>query len=201
MKKLVFVVMAVFIIASHLNAQNLNSEEIGVGLHFQKTEQLYWENGVGFDYTSDFLLHKHIHLKMSYATSGLGSALMSNALIQDNFVIGADWRFRPQKNLQFFAGLNTGFFYADMENPIFNALPHSSILFSAETGLFYKFKFPLAASLSVGYNLITGDGVSKPGTLFPVFYQLSIFYYITKNQEPRSIHKIAETNYQLTNRQ
>jgi len=92
--------------------------------------------------------------------------------------VGADWRFRVQKPLQIFAGLNTGFFHADMEIPTFNVLPHNSMLFSAETGLFYKFKFPLAASLSAGYNLITGDGVTGPGTLFPVYYQLSVLYYL-----------------------
>ena len=52
------------------------------------------------------------------------------------------------------------------------------MLLSGEAGLYYKFKFPLAACLSVGYNLINGDGVSKPGTLFPVFYQLSVLYMI-----------------------
>ena len=132
------------------------------------------------DYTSDFLLKKHIHLKLSYATSRLGSAMIGNAVRQDNILVGADWRFRSQKSLQILAGLNTGFFHADMESPIFDVLPHNSMLLSAETGLFYKFKFPLAASLSVGYNLITGNGVTVPGTLFPVYYQLSFLYYIGK---------------------
>jgi len=162
----------------HLDAQDSNSDELGVGLRFQKTEQLYWENGVGIDYTSSFLLKKHIHLKMSYFTSGLGSAMFENALLQDNFVVGFDWRFRPQKNLNFFVGLNTGFFNVDLINATFNSLPQNSMLFSAETGFFYKFKFPLATSLSVGYNFINGNGIDRPGTLFPVYYQLSVFYYI-----------------------
>jgi hypothetical protein len=179
MRKLLLFLMLVF---SYENcsvlAQSSQSQDLAVGLRFQKTEQLYWENGVGLDYTSDFLLKKRIHLKMSYATSRLGSAMIGNAVRQDNILVGADWRFRSQKPLQIFAGLNTGFFHADMENSTFDALPHNSMLLSAETGLFYKFKFPLATSLSVGYNLITGDGVTGPGTLFPVFYQLSVLYYI-----------------------
>lgn len=157
------------------NAQLFESYELGAGLRFQKSEQMYWENGVGVDFTSDFLLNKKIHLKMSYATSRLGSALGSNAVKQDNFLVGADWRFRAEKDLQIFAGLNTGFFYADMEELQFSVLPHNSMLLSVETGLFYKFKFPAAASLSAGYNLMT-----TPGTLFPVFYQLSLFYYLNK---------------------
>jgi len=176
----IFIFVAVFMLfIPFANAQKDSCNyELGVGLRFQKTEQLYWENGVGADFTSDFLLHKKIHLKLSYATSRLGSAINSNAVKQDNFLIGADWRFRSDKNFQIFAGLNTGFFHADMETPIFNVLPHNSMLFSLETGLNYKFRFPLEASLSVGYNVINGDGLTIPGTLFPVFYQLSVFYRI-----------------------
>ena len=178
----VFIFLAAFMLfIPFINAQKDSSTyELGVGLRFQKTEQLYWENGVGADFTSDFLLHKKIHLKLSYATSRIGSAFLSNAIRQDNYVIGADWRFRSTKDFQIFAGLNTGFFHADMETTQFNVLPHNSMLFSLETGLFYKFKFPLATSLSVGYNLINGDGLTVPGSLFPVFYQLSVFYYIGK---------------------
>jgi hypothetical protein len=163
-------------------SQNTSSYDLGIGLRFQKTEGLYWENGIGADYTSDFLLHKKIHIKVSYSTSRLGSAFNSNAIRQDNYLIGADWRFRSNKDFQIFAGLNTGFFHADMENPIFNSLPHNSLLFSGEAGFFYKFKIPLATSLSISYNLINGDGINIPGTLFPVFYQLSVFYYINKKQ-------------------
>lgn len=165
-------------ITPFIKAQKNETYELGIGLRFQKTEQLYWENGIGADFTSDFLLNRRIHLKMSYATSRIGSALIGNAIKQDNIVVGADWRFRSQKDFQIFAGLNTGFFHADMETAQFNVLPHNSLLFSLETGLFYKFKFPVASSLTVGYNLINGDGLNTPGTLFPVVYQLSVFYYI-----------------------
>jgi len=176
MKKTLFLILPFFLFTGILNAQNINSYELALGLKFQKTEKLYWENGIGVDYTSDFLIQKQIHLKLSYVTSRLGSALAGNALKQDNYVVGADWRFRSRKDLQIFAGLNTGFFHADMETPQFSELPHNSLLFSLETGIYYTFKFPMAASLSVGYNVIQGDGMSTPGTLFPVFYQLSAFY-------------------------
>jgi len=179
MRKILFAVF-VLLSVSLLKAQTAKPYELAVGLRFQKTEQLYWENGVGADFTSDFLLHKRIHLKLSYATSRIGSAFLTNAIRQDNVVIGADWRFRSDKDFQLFAGLNTGFFHADMELPQFDVLPHNSMLLQLETGLFYKFKFPVATSLSVGYNLINGDGVNVPGTLFPVFYQLSVFYYINR---------------------
>lgn len=158
------------------NSQNI-PQEFGVGIRVQKTEGLYWENGVSADYTADFLLHKHVHLKLSYVTSRLGTALATNAIRQDNYILGADWRFMPDKPFQIFTGLNTGFFHADMENSVFNVLPHNSLLLSVEAGLSYKFKKPFGVNLSAGYNVISGDGVSSPGTLFPVYYQLSVFYY------------------------
>jgi len=180
MRKSIFILFVSLIIISNSYAQDADSYELGVGLRFQKTEQLYWENGFGVDYTSGFLLNKKIHLKMSFASSRLGSAFSSNAVRQDNYLVGADWRFRSHKDLQIFAGFNTGFFHADMETPQFDVLPHNAMLFSLETGLFYKFKFPLAMNLSVGYNLINVNGADSPGTLFPVYYQMSVFYYINK---------------------
>jgi len=180
MRKALFTAFVFLLFLPLLKAQTAIPYELAVGLRVQKTEQLYWENGVGADFTSDFLLQKKIHLKLSYVTSRIGSAFLSNAVRQDNVIIGADWRFRSDKDFQLFAGLNTGFFHADMEIPKFDVLPHNSMLLQLEAGLFYKFKFPLATSLSVGYNVINGDGVNIPGTLFPVYYQLSVFYYINK---------------------
>lgn len=177
MKQIIIPVFFIIFSVIETYAQFAENYELGIGVRIQKTEQLYWENGVGLDYTSDFLMKKKIHLKMSYASSRIGSALGTNAIKQDNYLIGADWRFRPDKDFQIFAGMNTGFFHFDTEEPMFDVLPNNSMLLSLETGLFYKFKFSMATSLSVGYNLINGDGVSKPGTLFPVFYQLSVFYY------------------------
>jgi len=178
MKKVMIFLVVFYMGIPFGNAQCKIPYELGVGIRIQKTQSLYWENGIGADFTSDFLLHKKIHIKMSYASSRIGSAFNSNAIKQDNYLIGADWRFRSEKDFQISAGMNTGFFHADMEEAQFNVLPHNSLLLSLEAGFFYKFKFPVATSLSVGYNLITGDGVNNPGTLFPVFYQWSLLYYI-----------------------
>ena len=161
-----------------VSAQFLANYEINGGVVMQKTQKLYSENGIGADFTSDFLLNKKIHLKLNYVTSRLGSALGTNAIKQDNLTIGADWHFFPTKPLQIFTGLNTGYFYADYEEDMFKQLPHSSVLMRFESGLSYKFNNPFSASLSFGYNFVNGNGVSKPGTLFPVFYQLKIFYRI-----------------------
>ncbi len=164
--------------ALFVNAQLTANYELNAGVVIQKTQKLYWENGVGADFTSDFLMKKQIHLKVAYVTSSLGSAMGTNAIKQNNFIVGADWHFFRKSPLQIYAGLNTGYFSANYENEIFNQLPNTSMLLQFESGLSYKFKFPLSTSLSFGYNFVNGDGVSKPGTLFPVFYQLKMYYRI-----------------------
>lgn len=176
MRRIHIIVFFAFLSLLNLSAQKFESIDIQAGFIFQKTQNLYLENGIGADFTSDFLVNKKIHLKAAYLSSRFGSAQGSNAIKQDQLVIGADWHFRTEKNLQILTGVNTGFFKADYENAIFDVLPDQSLLLSVETGLNYRFKFPVSTSLTVGYNLINGNGVKVPGSLFPVFYRLNIYY-------------------------
>ncbi len=161
-------------------AQDNKSYDLGMGFRTQKTNKLYWENGISTDISSQSILNKKLHLKLSYLSSRFGSALNSNAIKQDNYIVGLDWRFRAEKNFQIFTGLNSGYFHSDMEDPIFDVLPHNSLLFSAEAGAFYKFHFPMAISCSAAYNIINGNGIDTPGTLFPFYCQVSAFYFIRK---------------------
>lgn len=154
-------------------AQNLN---VNAGLVIQKTESLYWENGVGVDISTPDILNERLHLTANYVSSRFGTAMKYNALKQDNILVGLDWHFFHKSDFQIKAGVNTGLFVVDYESHLFDDLPSTSVLLQLETGLSYRFKFPVTTSLSVGYNLISGDGISVPGTLFPVFYKLSVFY-------------------------
>lgn len=165
-----------FFISGLLAAQTSEKYDLKIGLAFQKVEGLYWENGIAADLSSDYLLKKKLHLKFHYLSSRLGSAMGTNAILQDNFIIGADWRFRSEKSLQIAAGFNAGLFVADYESDIFDGLPKASMLLAPEAGLYYQFKFPVSAGIVVGYNLINGNGVNVPGTLFPVYYRLSVLY-------------------------
>ena len=176
MKKLLVILTAVLAINQLAVAQQEQKHDIRAGLIFQKSQYLYLENGVGFDYSSTDILQKKIHFKAAYISSRLGSAMSSNAIKQDNFVVGADWRFRSDKSLQLLAGINTGLFIADYEDPTFDVLPNTAMLFSIEAGLSYNFDFPITTSLTAGYNIKNGNGVDVPGSLFPVFYRLSVYY-------------------------
>lgn len=152
--------------------------ELKGGIRIQKTQKLYWENGFALDFASPKIADSRIHLGVSYVTTRLGSAMSSNAIKQDNYLISAGYHFRHEKQFQPFTRLNIGYFHADYEEDIFDVVSDKAFLFSIDAGLSYEFRIPLTASLSAGYNLNAGTGSAGPGTLYPVFYQMSIFYTV-----------------------
>ncbi len=179
-RKLIFTIL--FLLSFiFLQAQTENTKkewliELKAGIKLQKTQKMYWENGISFDLTSQKIWDRRLHLGASYVTSRLGSALNSNAIKQDNFVISGTYHFRHKKQFQPTARLNIGYFYADYEEDIFDVLPNSTFLFSMDVGLSYEFKFPLTVNISTGYNFNYGNGTKGPGTLYPIYYQMSIYY-------------------------
>jgi hypothetical protein len=185
-KKIVLSILCIFSVL-FLQAQSSSTKnawlgELKGGIRIQKAQKLYWENGFSFDFASSKIADSRIHFEASYITSRMGSALGSNAIKQDNYLFSAGYHFRHKKHFQPFARLNTGYFHADYEEDIFDVLPNSAFLFSADAGLFYCLKIPLTVSLSAGYNLNSGSGTSGPGTLYPFFYQMSIYYTILKKK-------------------
>jgi len=147
-----------------------------VGMRFQKSVGLYYENGI----TGQYNLTRRWVLGAAYVTSRLGTAWGTNAIKQDNVFVSGTYKFRPAHSLQPFLRANLGYFTADYGSPIFDSLPHTSAIVSGDAGLSYAFKFPAKLNLSFGYNAITGNGTSGAGTLYPFFYQLSVTYNIAK---------------------
>jgi hypothetical protein len=185
-KKLVlsilFITSVLFLQAQYSGSKDGWLGELKGGIRIQKTQKLYWENGFAFDFTSPKIANRSIHFGVSYVTSRLGSAMGTNAIKQDNFLISSGYHFRHKKQLQPFTRLNMGYFHADYEDAIFDVLPNKSFLLSLDAGLSYEFKAPITINLSAGYNLISGNGPSGPGTLYPFYYQMSIFYTILKQK-------------------
>jgi len=181
-KRLLFFIFLLGSLAS-VKAQGdstIISRELKAGVRFQKTQKLYWENGFAIDYTCSRLWDKRIHLGLSYTTSRLGSAISSNAIKQDNYLFNASYHFRHSKSLHPMLRLNLGYFYADMENEIFEVLDHTAFMVSIDAGVYYQFDFPLTIGFTAGYNLSSGNGTSGPGSLYPIYYQMSLFYTILK---------------------
>jgi hypothetical protein len=169
----------IFLIVLNPNLSFGQLDKVDVGLRFQKTIDLYYENGITIQYNYS----KKISFGASYITSRLGSAIGSNAIKQDNFIISGAYLFRPNKNLKPFMRLNTGYFTADYESPLFDNLQNNSAILSVDGGLSYSFKCPLKLNASIGYNAITGDGAQGAGTLYPVFFQTSVFWNLKKAKQ------------------
>lgn len=157
---------------------------LDVGLRLQKAVGLYAENGLTAQYTSQKLASQRLYFGVSYVTSRLGTAFRSNAIRQDNFLVNASYFFRPRWVVRPVARLNAGYFVADYGSELFNDLPRTSPLLSPELGLCWCPKFPLKVHASVGYNLLTGDGLTGPGTLYPVFVQTSLTWNVFQKANP-----------------
>ncbi|WP_227609731.1 hypothetical protein [Hymenobacter translucens] len=157
---------------------------LDAGLRFQKTLNLYYENGLTVQYRSPRLLKSRLQVGLTHVSSRLGSAIGSNAIKQDNVFVSGAYLFRVERTVQPFVRLNAGWFRADYESDIFKDLTSSSPLLSTELGLLVPTRYRINAGASVGYNLITGDGSDSPGTLFPLFYQLSLTYALLKPAAP-----------------
>ncbi|MXV16011.1 hypothetical protein [Hufsiella ginkgonis] len=178
-QRIILVTSGIFFFFLSLPSKSYGQQHtVDAGLRFQKAVGLYYENGL----TAQYNYSRRWVFGVSYITSRLGSASRSNAIKQDNFLISGAYLFKAAAALNPFVRANTGYFRADYETEIFNRLPKSSVLLSADAGLMYRFKFPLKMNVSIGYNAITGDGESGPGTLYPLFYQLSALWNLGKHQ-------------------
>ena len=173
-KQLTNVMLLIMVICAVVTAQSSTT----VGVRIQKTPNLYFENGLTFDYTSSNLWQNRIHFGVAYASSRLGSAIGSNALKQDNILISSALHFRQGKQVNPILGLNLGYFKVDTEYEIFSMLPNSSMLLSLELGARFHVTNLISIQTTLGYNLIAGNGIDGPGTLYPIFLNFSTFYHL-----------------------
>lgn len=174
--------LLLFFGSSNMQSYAQEHPVLEVGVRLQKSVNLYYENGFTIQYTDERLLSGRLYMGLSYVSSRLGSAMGSNAVKQDNYLLSSTYFFRPNRSLQPFTRLNTGYFYADYEAEVFDDLPNETILLSPEAGISLTTSLPLKMGASVGYNLITGDGMDGPGTLFPLFVQISITWNLLSNK-------------------
>ncbi len=165
--------LILFILFS-IDSANAQSSVLDVGIRLQQTVNLYNENGIAVSYSCKRLKPDRLYFGFSYVTSRLGTAFHSNAIKQDNYLVSAAWYFRRKHIIRPFGRLNTGYFSASYGDKIFDVLPRKSLLISADIGICFQTNAPLKISTSLGYNVITGNGLSGPGTLYPVFYQLTL---------------------------
>lgn len=181
-KALLFLCLTLASYCSAVGQDRPTKAVLDVGLRLQKSINLYAENGVTVQFAHPKLAARRLYLGASYITSRLGTAFRSNAIKQDNYLATVSYYFRPTWIIQPVVKANGGYFKATYGNALFDDLPQTSLLVSPELGLCYCPNIPLKVNASLGYNVLTGDGLSGPGTLYPVFVQTSITWNLLKKE-------------------
>ena len=178
-----FVVAIMFACSTLASAQtgdttSANKQSFYGGLRFQKAAGFYWTNGFCLEYSNAKIWKQKISFGLNFVSSRLGSAMVSNAIPYYEVNLSAIKYLRREKDLKPLFRLNVGYAHANYGSDVFKDLPNQSILLSVETGVAYDFKIPLRVALTGGYNVITGNGLSGLGVLFPVYVQFSVLYKI-----------------------
>jgi len=156
------------------------AQTLKVGVRIQKTQQMYWENGISSQYTFAKFKPNQFYVGFDYVTSRLGSAYNSNAIKQDTYLFSGSWLFNKSKPYHIVTRLNMGYFYSDLEEDIFKDVPNSSFLFSPEVGFTYDIKkVPISLNFGTGFYIITAKEGYSPGTLQPLYFHLDLYYRLT----------------------
>lgn len=168
---------------------NAQTSVLDVGIRLQQTVNLYNENGIAVSYSNRRLKPGRFYFGFSYVTSRLGTAISSHAIKQDNYLLSAGWYFRRHHIIRPFGRLNIGYFSANYGHKIFDFLPRKSLLLSTDVGICFETNIPLKISTSLGYNFITGNGLSGPGTLYALFYQLTLSWRLFDHNKINHHHQ------------
>ena len=162
-------------ICSLFNYHSLFADELKIGFRLQQSWNMYNENGITIEYTPKNLLNDQLSFGATYVSTRIGSAYNSNAIIQDNIVLHSSYMF-SSSSLAPLIRLNAGYCFADYESTLFDDIDASMPLISLEAGVRYAFDVPLIMQAGIGYNLITSDGSSGIGTVYPLFVQCSFLW-------------------------
>ena len=166
-----------------LSAFLIQAQTFNAGIRIQKTNGMYWENGITAQYSFKSFAPERLYIGFDYVTSRLGSAMNSNAIKQDNFLVSGSWYFKDPKPFRFHVRLNVGYFISDYEEEIFDEIPNTAFLLSPEIGFNYAFKnVPITLNLGSGYYIDFAKEGYSPGTLQPLYFHLDVNYRIFKNQ-------------------
>lgn len=164
-----------FVFLCSLSVVYANQEQISLGFRFQYSINMYTENGITLEFTPKNLLNDQLSFGASYISTRFGSAFNSNAIIQDNMLLHSTYVF-SSSSLSPLVRLNAGYCFADYESSLFDEIDSSMPLLSLEAGARYVFDIPLVVQASLGYNLITSDGSSGIGTVYPLFIQCTLLW-------------------------
>lgn len=172
MKKYIILLVFIFLINTSISlseeTESINEKSIlSVGPIINKSVGLYWSNGFLVDYSHHNL--KRLSYQFRFHTTRLGSAISSNAIKQENYILNVGYNFLQYDNNKSTAILNVGYFYSDYESDIFKDIPNSTMTLALELSQSFSIY-----NLSFGYNLISGNGENGIGTLYPFYFQFGM---------------------------
>ncbi|MBM4151236.1 MAG: hypothetical protein FJ219_06270 [Ignavibacteria bacterium] len=169
---MIYVILLTSILFSVAKAQD---DQLSLGFRLQHSIHMYNEHGITIDYTPKKLLNDQLSFGATYVSTRFGSAINSNAILQDNILFHSTYVF-SSSSLSPLIRLNAGYCFADYESSLFDDIDPTMPLLSIETGVRYAFDVPLNIQAGLGYNLITSDGSSGIGTVYPLFVQCTLLW-------------------------
>jgi hypothetical protein len=166
-------------------SSNAAAQELKAGVRIQKTYTMYWENGITLQYGFRKFKTDRFRIGLDVVSSRLGTAIRSNAIKQESYLLSGSWLFNKNKSYHIVTRINVGYFYSDPGESFFEVIPHTSMLLSPEVGFIYDFrKLPLSLNLGGGFYLDMAKEGYSPGTLQPLYYHFDIHYRIFNKAKP-----------------
>lgn len=171
MKKLFYIIL--IFVSSFVEGQSIDTNHsISAGIRLKKYTGFYWVNGISGEFHSTKLLNNKLHLGLNIATSNLGTAFNSNALSTWETEISTIYFFRSSKKLNPIARFNLGFASVQIDDK-YSSIPSRSFIASIETGVNYSIN-SYSTRMFVGYNLLSGNGITGLGTIYPIYGGIGI---------------------------
>lgn len=167
-------------------SQDSTSVKTEIGIRTKKQVGFYWVNGLTAECSTPKIAMGSLHFGINITSSILGTAFRSNAIPTLETELSLIKYFRYRKSLQPITRLNFGFAKAFYGND-YSSIPSKSIVLSIETGLRYRLKNYLYASLYGGYNVITGNGINGLATIYPIYSGIGLNFFLAT--KPKSNQK------------
>lgn len=178
MRNLLLLSVVTTIFFTRISAQDSTSYSFEVGVKSKKYVGFYWENGISAEFKSPKIINNRVALGFNLVSSRLGSAFRSAALPTLETEFSAIYYFRYTKSFQPLVRLNAGLAHVNYGSSLFNSLTQNAPLISLEVGVSYSLPTNLRMVLSGGYNILSGNGSTGLGSVYPIYSQFSLLYKI-----------------------
>lgn len=155
-----------------VHAQDLS--DIRVAVSVQKNAVVL--PGIEASYADEGFLNGRTRFSVAVFTSRLGSAFGSRGLLEDRILLGAGWFFRPDKRVNPYVEIETGYSRFDREDgELFALLDNDAMIFSVLAGMeIHAFDSRFSVVADAGYSILHSSAV------YPFVASLGIQYSFSR---------------------